>query len=108
MAYGQSNIVIENATYGRVWFKFQDIKSVIYAHVQQGNRSTNGPVLITVAGYNGPVTGDFQSMISFDPSAVPDLLEELRAGRIYFNTRTLQFPDGEIRGTYTRCKKMKC
>jgi hypothetical protein len=109
MAFGKSHLVLENATSGRIFWQFMDIKFVVAAHVHMGNSTSNGPVLVTAAGFSGNgISGDFQSTITFDPSSVPNLYEELMAGDVYFNAHTTTYPGGEIRGTYMMCADMMC
>lgn len=73
---------------------------LLYAHFHLGPAGTNGPIVKTVspniivgrlvdAGVWGP---------SDDEPLTPELLSALKAGNIYVNVHSYQYPDGEIRG----------
>lgn len=90
-----------------------NIDNVIAAHIHQGNENENGPIVLTL--YNGSgqelPEGDLTGILTADNATSTDLEgplagEELtnligviNEGTAYVNVHTVDFPDGEIRGT---------
>jgi hypothetical protein len=90
-----------------------NIRNVTQAHFHWAAAGENGPVVawlypsgpppqLIPGRYNGPLA---EGVITSDDLVGPlagaslaDLLEEIRAGMIYVNVHTSQFPGGEVRG----------
>lgn len=90
-----------------------NIDNVIAAHIHQGNENENGPIVLTL--YNGSgqtlpegdltgvlTAGNATSVDLEGPLAGEDftnLIGVINEGIAYVNVHTVEFPDGEIRGT---------
>lgn len=89
------------------------------AHLRLGNRWENGPVIVTICGgasgrtcpaqnlemtFTFPLTAGAITAIPAQGFAadVPTLIRAIRAGVVYANVHTAQYPNGEIRGQIGR------
>ncbi len=76
--------------------------SILFAHFHNGKLGENGGVVRTITDdlSGNSYTGTWSST---DPEPLtPELVEELRAGRLYINVHTVNHGGGEIRGQIGR------
>jgi hypothetical protein len=116
---GASGIIGVNVRGNRVDYSIElhGISAITGAHFHTGAAGVNGPIRIAL--YPGPGTsfstnpsGAFDGQFyegSFEASDVAgisyeDLLAGFRAGTVYGNVHTSQFPGGEIRGQVQRLR----
>ena len=65
------------------------------AHIHAGALGTNGPVIVTLA----PLAAGSSVWVSAPDAVLTDSqITSLRAGGLYFNVHSAEFPGGEIRG----------
>jgi len=69
------------------------ISNATDANIHFGFTGTNGPIAINVGQTNGMVNG-----LPFATTIEDDVIFALRAGYLYFNIYTSEFPNGAIRG----------
>ncbi len=86
-----------------------NINNVTLAHIHQGGKGTNGPIVVTLFKSANPI-GQINGILSqgkifsnqFEgPLAgkyISDLIKLINEGKIYVNVHTKQNPQGEIRG----------
>jgi len=86
-----------------------NINNVTLAHIHQGEKGTNGPILVTLyqsVNATGQINGTLSSGKIFSnkfegPLAgkyISDLIKLINEGKVYVNVHTKQNPQGEIRG----------
>lgn len=90
----------------------KDIDNVTAAHLHLAPKGSNGPVVVTLYNATAPAD-DFpggvlaEGIITSDMLTGPmtgmgvdDLVDKIRAGEIYANVHTTEYPGGEIRGQF--------
>lgn len=92
-----------------------NILSAAGAHLHCGERGTNGPVVVFLAGVVPGMTGgapggfdgrvEVKAVLTADNitntacgATIADLVQSMRDGRVYANAHSVAFPGGEIRG----------
>ncbi|HZD34836.1 MAG TPA: CHRD domain-containing protein [Nitrososphaeraceae archaeon] len=87
------------------------IDNVLGAHIHQGDESENGPVALTLYNGSDSPEGDISGTLTAGNATAPDLegplsgedfsnlIGVINEGAAYVNVHTVDFPDGEIRGT---------
>jgi hypothetical protein len=88
----------------------KNIQNIVGAHLHLGARGVNGPIVVGLLPMGANLTGPQNGMIAegtitkanlVGPLAgmeLSDLVREMKAGMIYVNVHTTQYPAGEIRG----------
>ena len=86
----------DDGTTLRVHVRYSGLSSgVTGAHVHSGAAGTNGPVVVDLQPVLGKSAGTIaEHRATLDAAAAA----QLKAGTLYVNVHTTQFPDGEIRG----------
>lgn len=87
-----------------------NIDDVVMSHFHMAPAGTNGGVVVWLFGKEGPApAGDFNGVLAEGVITEDDvvgalngdfqaLLDAIRAGNIYVNVHTTEFPGGEVRG----------
>ncbi|TBW29189.1 CHRD domain-containing protein [Gramella sp. KN1008] len=110
-ATGQAIVKIsKDETYLEYKLIVANIEDVIMAHFHMAPAGTNGNVVVWLFGKDGPApAGDFNGVLAEGVITEDDvvgpldgdfqaLLDAIRAGNIYVNVHTTEFPGGELRG----------
>ena len=79
-----------------------NIGDVTLAHIHQGEKGINGPIVVTLSMTNGTLSqGKVYSKLFEGPLAgkyISDLMKIISDGKAYVDIHTKQNPQGEIRG----------
>ncbi|MDX1542789.1 MAG: CHRD domain-containing protein [Christiangramia sp.] len=110
-ATGQAIVKIsKDETYLEYKLIVANIDNVVMSHFHMAPAGTNGSVVVWLFGKEGPApAGDFNGVLAEGVITEDDvvgslngdfqaLIDAIRAGNIYVNVHTTEFPGGELRG----------